>query len=184
MIFGLFRRRVQEPPARAVYEAIMAGARQPALFLDHRVPDTIDGRYEMLVLHAFLYLHRLKKEDQAARARGQEVFDFMFLDMDRALRESGVGDLSVPKKIKKMAEVFYGRTGAYDAALDADDGDALAEALARNVYPDTGEDAALLSRRLASYVMASARVLKDQGRDDLLARGPVYADPAAAASVS
>jgi cytochrome b pre-mRNA-processing protein 3 len=98
----------------------------------------------------------------------------MFLEMDRSLRELGVGDLSVPKKIKKMAGAFYGRTAAYDAALDGKAG-ALQEALARNIQPDSG----FAAEALATYVRAAVDSLAGQSSDALTAGAPYFPDPAA-----
>jgi cytochrome b pre-mRNA-processing protein 3 len=174
MIFGLFRRSHDESDVRAIYSGIMAHARHPAFYQRFGVPDTLDGRYDMLMLHAFLYLHRLKAEPEAVRGQGQKVFDLMFLEMDRALREIGVGDLAVPKKIKKMASAFYGRTAAYDEALDGT-GPELAEALRRNIY--AGDDAGL-APRLGDYVRHAAAEIAGQGSDRLVRTGPVFPDPA------
>ena len=105
-------------PVRPLYEAIVAAARHPVAYAEWGVPDTLDGRFDMITLHMFLVLDRLKGEDRAFR---QELVDEFFRDMDRSLRELGVGDLSVGKKVRKMAEVFYGRLAAYDRALAGSD---------------------------------------------------------------
>ena len=114
------------------------------------MPDTVDGRFEMIVLHVFLVLHRLKEENAQRRELGQALFDLLFLDFDRGLRELGVGDTTVPKRIRKMGEAFYGRVKAYDEALASREGRALEEALARNVLADPEAE----TGRLASYVRA------------------------------
>lgn len=173
-----FGRKTEDPAPRAVYETIVAAARQPALYIEHEVPDTLEGRYEMLVLHLFLYLHRLRDEDEAARAFGQKVFDTMFADMDRSLREIGVGDLSVPKKIKKMAQVFYGRTAAFDPALEGEDAGELRTALKRNVYPEH-EAADRLAEGLAAYMSRARRALSGQPVAALVSSGAVFPDAAA-----
>lgn len=126
----LFRR--SPTPERSCYEAIVAAARHPAFYADWGVPDTLDGRFDMISLHAFLVLDRLKGSQQAFR---QALVDELFADMDRSLREMGVGDLSVGKKVRKMAEVFYGRVAAYDLALAGPEG-GLEAAIARNIFPD------------------------------------------------
>ncbi|MGQ4272583.1 ubiquinol-cytochrome C chaperone family protein [Terrihabitans sp. B22-R8] len=172
MIFGLFRRSSEEDHAHGVYAAIVAQARQPVLYTDFGVPDTLEGRYEMLVLHLFLYLHRLKSEPTEIRARGQAVFDMMFKDMDRSLREMGVGDLTVPKKIKAMASAFYGRTAAYDEAL-AGGGGTLPEALVRNIGVTDAGGAAM-----ADYVRACVDHLAAQTGAELSGSPPRFPDPA------
>ncbi len=150
----LFRR--SPTPERSCYEAIVAAARHPVFYADWGVPDTLDGRFDMLALHAFLVLDRLKGMEQAFR---QGLVDELFADMDRSLREMGVGDLSVGKKVRKMAEVFYGRVAAYDIAL-ADPGGGLETAIARNVFPD-GQDAPG-PRLLAAHVTAQRMHLASQ----------------------
>lgn len=120
-------------PERGCYEAIVAAARHPSLYANWAVPDTLDGRFDMIALHCFLVLDRLKGAEPLFR---QALVDEVFRDMDRSLREMGVGDLSVGKKVRKMAEVFYGRVAAYDAALAGSDENELAAAIARNVFPD------------------------------------------------
>jgi cytochrome b pre-mRNA-processing protein 3 len=174
MIFRLLKARKDEARVHAIYAAIVAQARQPVFYADLGVQDTVSGRYEMLVLHAFLYMHRLKNETSEAKDMAQMVFDLMFADMDRNLREIGIGDLSVPKKIKKMGQVFYGRAKAYDAALDSGVM-ALAEAVQRNVYG--GDGAKADARVIANYMKASVTALKDQDTAALTSKGPRYPMP-------
>src|SRR5436305_13961508 len=115
-------------PEQRVYEAIVAAARHPRPYAEWAVPDTVDGRFDMISLYLFLVLDRLRGAEAPFR---QRLTDAFFADMDRSLREMGVGDLSVAKKIRKMAESFYGRIAAYDRAM-TEGADALAAALARN----------------------------------------------------
>lgn len=125
--------------AQALYAAAVAQARQPGFYTALGAPDTLEGRFELIVLHVHLVCRRLaRSDDETAAALAQTLFDTMFRDMDRNLRELGVGDPSMPRKIKAMIEAYYGRTKAYDAAL-AEGGDALAKVIARNVY--TADDA-------------------------------------------
>lgn len=151
MILGLFRRTKRDETIGRLYGAIVAQARAPAFYRDHGVADTVDGRFDMIVLHIFLVLHRLKEEPPERRELGQNLFDLLFLDFDRALRELGVGDLKVPKKIREMGRAFYGRVAAYDAALASSEPGALESAIARNVLADPRADAA----QLASYMRAA-----------------------------
>lgn len=175
MIFGLFRSRKDETRIYALYTAIVAQARQPEFYADLGVPDTLEGRYEMLMLHAVLYMHRLKDEPAEVKDVSQKVFDLMFNDMDRSLRELGVGDLSVPKKIKKMAQAFYGRANAYDSAI-AEGPDAVAACVLRNVFAEdeTMKDEA---RTLADYIARSTEALAQQEAQVLITKGPVYPSP-------
>ena len=98
------------------------------------VPDTLDGRFDLIGLHAFLLIHRLRFLPAPGPALAQAVFDAMFSDMDKALREMGVGDLSVGRRVRAMWEAFHGRAAAYQEALDSPDAAALPAALARNVW--------------------------------------------------
>lgn len=156
MIFKLFRRN--EPEPFALYGAIVAQARQPTFYTAFAVPDTLDGRFDMVVLHIVLVCRRLRGPGGADETGSQALFDLFMRDMDRSLREMGVGDTAVPKRIKKMIAAFYGRLSAYVAALDSGDRDGLAAALARNIFPE-GEHAGP-SAALAAYAAATARALE------------------------
>jgi cytochrome b pre-mRNA-processing protein 3 len=118
----------------------VAAARQPLFYSHWNVPDTPIGRFEMLSIHMFLFLHRLRGETGAAREAAQELTDSFFRDVDHSLRELGVSDQGVPRRMKKLARMFYGRAMAYGAALDQRDDNALCEALARNVLPERGPE--------------------------------------------
>jgi cytochrome b pre-mRNA-processing protein 3 len=164
--------------AAALYTAIVARARDPSFYARRGVSDTTDGRFDMIALHAFLVLRRLKRE-QAPAGLAQTLFDHMFADMDRNLREMGVGDLSVGRRVKEMASAFYGRVAAYDAALAGPAGDddaALCDAIARNIYRKSApgpDDLALM----AGYVRRAAAAL-DAVPGAALARGDVdFGDP-------
>lgn len=162
-IKGLFKRDPDEAAARALYAAIVEQARLPAFYRDAGVPDTLDGRFDMIVLHAFLVLHRLKQEGQAHGAVGQALFDLMFADMDASLRELGVGDLSVGKKIKQMATGFYGRVAAYEQGLAAPAvaRGPLEEALRRNLFGTVTPSDAQLSA-MAAYARRQVEALAAQ----------------------
>ena len=143
----------------------------PAFYLALAVPDTAEGRFDLIVLHVHLLFRRLSGQGVEMQAIGQGVFDRFVTDMDDSLREMGTGDLAVPKRMRAMGEAFYGRAEAYDAALSAAGDDALTAALARNVYggvPQTESSA----RRLAVYVRQADAILAGQKREDL-ARGIV-----------
>ena len=169
-----FRRFFANAPenrvAREVYSLIVAKARQPHFYVGLGVPDTLDGRFDMIALHAILVTDRLAKGSAEARYLSQKVFDEMFADMDRSLREMGVGDLSVGKKVRRMAEVFYGRAKAYRDALSRGDLPALEQALARNIFPE-GPKAQGVSA-LAAYVSAAALMLASLS-DAQLAAGEI-----------
>lgn len=134
-LISFFRGSPSNETAIMLYRQIVAQARQPAFYLDHAVPDSLDGRFDMIVLHAFLTMRRLKRiPGLAAQRLSQQLFDLLFADMDSNLREIGVGDLGVGKRIKKMGQAFYGRVEAYEAGLSAATPHALTEALRRNLY--------------------------------------------------
>jgi cytochrome b pre-mRNA-processing protein 3 len=150
MILSAFRRRKPSGTIDALYGAIVAQARLPSFYVTYGIPDNRDARFDMIVLHQVLLTRRLGRDGEAGRALSQDVFDRFCRDMDANLREMGVGDLSVPKEMQRMAEAFYGRAEAYDRALAAPTDDGLAAALARNVFGQP--DASPQARRLARYV--------------------------------
>lgn len=133
-LFGAFRRHSEDATADSLYRAIVRQARQPAFYVAYGVEDTPDGRWDLIAAHAALVLRRLRREPAQTRDVAQALFDLMFADMDQNLREMGVGDLAVGKRIKAMAKAFYGRLAAYDQALTEHDGEALRAALRRNLY--------------------------------------------------
>ena len=157
MILRLFRRNDTRETIERLYGAIVARSRDPVFYTAYAVPDTVQGRFEMILLHAFLLFHRLKDEPEEHRLLGQGVFDQFCRDMDANLREMGVGDLTVPKKMKRIAESFYGRAGAYDGALDGEGEGDLAAALARNVYGGAAPQGA--AEALAHYIRGAAEAL-------------------------
>jgi len=174
MIFGLFRRRPRDAE-HSVYCEIVAQARQPVFYTDFLVPDTIDGRFDLIIVHAVLYFRRMRGEGKDAAEFSQSVFDLFFDDMDASLREMGVSDTRVPKKVKVMGEAFYGRADAYIPAIDEGDAEALAEALGRNLFTDTPEP--LAQMRLAHYMIRTARELDAQDADSLMTGDIRWADP-------
>jgi cytochrome b pre-mRNA-processing protein 3 len=150
----------------ALYEQIVAAARQPLLYAEWNVPDTPLGRFEMIGLHMFLVLHRLRGEAAEGRDVAQNLTDMFFTDVEHSIRELGIGDLGVPKRMKKLARMFYGRAVSYGAAIDGDDRAELAAALSRNVRP---EDALWpQAHELAGYALAAYRGLADQPLSGLL----------------
>jgi cytochrome b pre-mRNA-processing protein 3 len=165
-LFGR-RRNVNRVVADRLYEQIVAAARQPAFYSDWGVADTPLGRFEMLSLHMFLFLHRTRRDAAPLGDLAQQITDDFFTDVDHSLRELGIGDLGVPKRMKKLAKMFYGRAMAYGEAVDAKDAAALAEALRRNVRPDAAEwpQAPLL----AAYVLEADAALAAQDAGEILA---------------
>ncbi|MFO1057000.1 MAG: ubiquinol-cytochrome C chaperone family protein [Dongiaceae bacterium] len=155
-----FRRPAAEP-ARRLYEAVVAQSRQPVFFLEGEVPDTVDGRFEMVALHAHLLLRRLKEGGAETAELAQELFDLMFVDMDHSLREMGAGDLGVGRRVKQMATGFYGRIAAYDAGL-AEGPASLASALRRNLFGTVASPSEAAVGGMAAYMRAVAARLAAQ----------------------
>jgi len=150
MIFNLFFGK-KNNQAAPLYAAIVAAARQPVFYRDLGVPDTVDGRFDMLVLHLALVVARLKGENGDLR---QKLVNHFCVDMDDNVRELGAGDLGVAKKVRRMAEAFQGRYNAYDAA---DDLAKMGEAVARNIYAGAAP-----SDELARYAIAARNHLAAQ----------------------
>jgi cytochrome b pre-mRNA-processing protein 3 len=161
-MFWLFRPRFHPATIDSLYGVIVAQARVPDFYEEFGVADSVDGRFELIVLHLALVTRRLGREAGGA-ALGRALVDRFGRDMDDNLREMGVGDLAVPKKMKRMFEALYGRTRTYQSALEsasqgASSGTgsaALEAALARNVFGGHGGAVA----RLAAYVRCAARDL-------------------------
>jgi cytochrome b pre-mRNA-processing protein 3 len=156
---GLGRRAGYERTGYVLYNAVVAAAREPYCYAALGVPDTFDGRFDLIGLHAILLIHRLRFLSDPGPTLAQAVFDSMFSDMDKALREMGVGDLSVGRKMRVMWEAFHGRARAYEDGLNSADAEALPTALARNVWrgtPPPGADKALarLTRRQRAHLEA------------------------------
>ena len=167
-MFTLFKPNPERTAAELAYRRIVEQARQPGFFLYCGVPDTIDGRFELICLHAFLYLHRLKGEQPRSARLGRRFVAAMFADFDRSLREMGTGDLSVGREVKRMAEAFYGRFAAYEEGLAADDA-VLRPALARNLFGTTAPEPAQLAA-MAEYVRGQAAALSSPGHGRVAGR--------------
>src|SRR5262249_18065333 len=117
MISRLFRRTPPDPSIASLYGTIVAQARAPAFYQIYAVPDTVNGRLELIMLHGGLFLRRVEGEAAPVRALGQRLFDHFCRDIHASMREMGVGDLAVPRKMRRIGEAFYGRQAAYRAAL-------------------------------------------------------------------
>ncbi|MBX3497631.1 MAG: ubiquinol-cytochrome C chaperone family protein [Parvibaculum sp.] len=173
----IFGRQRGEEEAFSLYRAVVTQARLPAFYLHGGVSDTVEGRFEMVSLHVFMVLRRLRDGGADGRALGQRIFNVLFDDMDQTLREMGVGDLSVGKKIKGLASSFYGRIGAYEEGLRAEGDAVLADAIARNVFgePDMTDRAA----KLADYVRRCDVALAAQSFADIAAGRVTFVAPPA-----
>jgi len=163
--FGLFRRKPYERAGFELYTAAVKAARDPYFFQTLGVPDTLDGRFDMVGLYVFLVVHRLHTASEEGKQLAQAVFDAMFSDMDINLREIGISDMTVGKKVRAMWEAFNGRSAAYGAAVQANDPEALATAIARNVWRGREPDAN--ARALAQVVLRQDRHLAALPMDEL-----------------
>ena len=134
----------------AIYGMIVTQAREPIFYRDLGVPDTVNGRFDLILLHMWLLLRRFRTAD-GGPALSQALFDRFCEDMDDNLREMGIGDQTVPKRMRAFGEAFYGRTRAYDQAVDQGD-EALASAICKNILDGTGIAQA---RRLTAYARAA-----------------------------
>ncbi len=164
------------PSVEMLYGRIMQQSRCGVFYEDYGVPDTVDGRFDLLVLHAFLIIRRLNGEGRRGKIFGQALFDRMFVDMDRAVREMGVGDLSVPKHVKRMMKAFYGRAQAYEAGLSDDS--VLTEALARNLYGTVSSPSREILEGFMGYIHECVRTLEVSDYADICAGRMVFPEPA------
>jgi cytochrome b pre-mRNA-processing protein 3 len=173
MILAQWRaRRANRILIDQLHGKIVAAARRPALYSDFGVPDTFEGRFEMVALHVGLVMRRLTRLAGIGPELAQELADSVFRHFDVALREIGISDVGVPKRIKRMAGAFYGRNRAYAEGLDGAGEERLAAALARNVYGAPEPASAPAAARLARAVRATAEAL-DQIPLETFAKGEV-----------
>lgn len=162
MMFPLFRRKSRGPDTiSTLYGMIVAQARLPIFYRDYAVADTVNGRFDLIVLHLAMVLDRLSQEP-ALQALGQGIFDRFCQDMDHNLREMGIADLKVPKEMRRIGEAFYGRSQVYRTAWADSDDEPLVQALERNIYEGHNGGA----RRLAAYVRIALADLAGQAAAD------------------
>lgn len=172
MIFRLFKKKnSNQAIVDRQYAALTSAARQPGFYLHMGVPDTVMGRFEMLSAVMILYFRRTRTSDTSGQEIAQEIVDAFFQDLDHSIRELGIGDQGVPKRMKKLAGMFYGRLESYAAALDGDDAQALAAALKRNIYPQADADTPDMEMLAQWMIMASASLV-DQS-EEIVATGTV-----------
>ena len=180
-LLDFLKLRDKTASVRWAYVSIVKQARRPELYSSGCAPDNFDGRFDMMALHVHLVLRRMRALGMGRSDIGQDLFDMFFKDMDQAMREAGVGDMGVGKKVQKMVEAFYGRATAYDGVLDAQadngpgenassDTSDIYDILSRNLYPDDGispqQEAGL--RALTAYALALEVHLEGLTLDDIL----------------
>ncbi len=168
VIFGWFGKRAQRrAPVDALFGRVAEASRRPALYLEGGIPDSFEGRFESLTLHMFLVLRRLRELPPPAGDLSQELIDACFGYLELGFRNGGVSDIAVPKRMKKIGQMFYGRLQACEAGFAGPEDEALVETLRRNVSP-SGAPA------LAAYLRAARAELSGLDLDALLSREPLF----------
>ena len=161
MILNLFRKkRANSAIIKRQYEELTDAARQLPFYRDMNVPDTVLGRFEMLSIFMMLYIRATKNKGEAVEGLAQDIVDAFFEDIDHSIRELGIGDAGVPKRMKKLAGMFYGRADSYGKAIENNDIEALKTALVRNIFPENIENAPDMSE-LGRYLIATDNALEN-----------------------
>ena len=175
MITSIFGAAKDRTNALNLYEKITDASRDPVFYAVWGVADTLDGRFEVLTVHMFAVMHRLKGQGKKCEALSQSIVDVMFEDFDNTLREMGVGDMSIGRKMRDLASNFYGRIAAYEkAVLGTDDAGDLMEALARNIYQSNDHGDA---RHIHAYVMQTLERLEATDMANLLVAEIAFTAP-------
>ena len=174
MPFLFFKKRNNHAVAQ-LYSSIVKQARHQYFYRVWQVPDTIEGRFDMIVLHLILILNRFEGESNRESEFGQHIFDHFINDMDGNLRELGVNDIRVPKKVKKMAEAFFGRAQAYRDALAKSDDEALFSAIQRNLFPDHEDTDQAVS--IGKYAWETIVMLSQQNTVELMSGSVTWLEP-------
>lgn len=169
-MFGLFKRKKPyEQEIWPLFQIIQEQARAPVFYTDFAAPDTMEGRYDLLLIHLFLVMRRLKAEGKAGEDAGQALFDTVFQHIDEGYREIGVGDMGVPKRMKKLMLAFNGRIYRYESALVQKDVQAALEAaLDRNLYNIVKLENDAILPAMASYILENNSHLKSVSFGDII----------------
>lgn len=167
-LLDLFRKDPLKEACYRIYQVAGEQSRNPAFYEGLAVQDDFDGRFDMLVIHVHLLIRRLRSLSSGAKDAQQRLFDIFIGDLDQGLRLSGVGDIGIGHRVKKMTHAYYGRAVAYDEAMDAADVSGLEGAVRRNLYREREVSEAVVSA-VASYMMAQERNLAALNDDALLA---------------
>lgn len=179
MFRSWFKQR--SPDASALALAVHAASRHPAFYTNFGLPDSFDGRFEALILHAHLVIRRLRQDGEAGTDLAQALFDALTGHFDEALRAIGVGDMSVGKRVKTMTSAVYGRLAAYDAGLDSPDLEMLRGALRRNLYGTVADLSDDRLRAMTAFVASAEVHLKAKPMADIAAGRDLFPDPTALA---
>ena len=177
--FNMFKyynkKKLRKKTAHEIYGSIVTQARKPLFYAQWHIPDTVEGRFELLVMHMSLVLHRLKDGGQETKELGRLVAETFIDDLDNSFREMGVGDLKVPKKMKTASEAYFGRLQSYSAALDGDGDSDMIDTLVRNI-DDSESPGPINMSALADYMLRSARVLSELELEEISGRRLVFAE--------
>ncbi len=160
-MFGLLKttKKPYQAEARGVYARTLEHVRQPVFYTEYGVPDTFDGRFDLLLVHLFIVMEAVGFESERAEAFNQALFDVTFADMDQTLREMGIGDMGIPKHMRKMMKAFNGRMNVYHSAIGANN-DAFVDALKRNLYAGAEGMSDEVVARFAQYCMRAVASMK------------------------
>jgi len=176
MIFGLFKKKNHNQSiVNRQYAALTSTARIPFFYTDLDVPDTVMGRFELLAVVMILFFRRTAKSASSGQELAQEIVDAFFQDIDHSIRELGIGDQSVPKRMKKLAGMFYGRLETYATALEEKSVEKLASALQRNIYPENPDAPSM--RGLAEWMITAEAALAEVSEDEISRGGAVLPHP-------
>ena len=170
MFKWLKTRKKVKSVALPLYKKAVMASRRPEFFMQLGVPDTLDGRFELICLHVFMIID--KANEAGDSELGQAVFDVMFKDVDRSLREMGIGDLGVPKHIKKMMKAFNGRAHAYKEALTGDTKN-LEDVVKNNIYGTVPNTDAATIKEMSRYIRGNYESVQEQ-EDGVFLKGNIY----------
>lgn len=158
-----FKPSRQQQNILQIYQNLVSQARKPVFYSQCDVPDSLDGRYEMILLHMFIVLHCLRKRGGAdMQLVERSLSEVLFSDMDRSLREMGVTDTGVGRRVRAMAEAYFGRLKAYEIAFEEQDLHKLKDSIRRNVFGTTRNVSDLSVERIAVYTQACITMLETQ----------------------
>ncbi len=161
-----FRKKIKnEHHLYAIYNSIVAQSRQEEFYKNMQVTDSVTGRFDMISLHMILVLRRLRSENAEIKEFSQNLFDLFFKDMDNSIREMGVSDIAVPKKIQKMGSLFYGFLGKLTNSLDNNDEKELVIVVNNNIYDGKDRKNA---EKLSKYISETVKLLNKQNLEDII----------------
>lgn len=174
--FGFFQSKQEqtEQQARLIYNAIVVQSRKTDFYTRLGVPDTLDGRFEMILLHAFLVIYHMRKFGEKGEALNQAIFDEMFANLDLSQREAGIGDMGVPHHIKRMMKAFYGRSVAYQQALESKGKTVLPLALKRNLYATHKKVTDTQLKEMADYLQSQNKYMAKLTFDFMTTDGVLF----------